>query len=102
MSCEGVLIRHCDVIQKGKMSQDVIHKQDTTTQSLAGRHVREYTYIHAELQISAVMSLADKYSKVSIYKIIFSGTCLADDDDNKRQGEVEAVMLFAATRNHVP
>mgnify|MGYP001268592240 CR=1 FL=1 len=67
-----LLIRHCDVTQKGKMSQDVIHKQDTTTQSLAGRNVREYTYIHAELQISAVMSLAYKYSKVSIYKLIFA------------------------------
>mgnify|MGYP001310565316 CR=1 FL=1 len=45
--------------------------QDITIQSLADKHVRKYTYIHVELQINAAMSLAHKYSKVSIYKLIF-------------------------------
>ena len=48
------------------------HIQDTATQSLTGRHVHKYAYIHKELQLIAAMRLAHKYSKVSIYNLIFT------------------------------
>ena len=57
-----------------------------------------------------VMSLLNPPVPASLTSEILAcqlcGMCLADDDDNEGQGEVEAVMLVvmlcAAARNHVP
>ena len=65
-----VLIGHCDVTQKGKTSQDVIHKrtsyttrtsniQDIIIQSLAGSHVYVYVHIHTYTKICKLLQPRD-------------------------------------------